>query len=264
MKAASVHGAGDVFAKISRRVGRRAQYGPWTSLGIATLSVLVGMLSLEDIFSGSSESSSVIEVAGERLDFFEEDDEAADNCELEEDFREIITRGKNFLLPWPGLIVATLLARDRCCRKGTCIDASLLCRETVAVSPMCLSPCGLPSRRAPPTTVPLAMDALFNDACAAPGGLLGDCRGCRFPRAAVETHRCRWCCRLPVLHSSRATEIVQRCVVSRCQQPARGSPVCDEPRETDGFDPCVSSEDEASGRVVVEAGEELRLPRDWA
>lgn len=45
MNAASVHGASDVFAKISRKFGLRGQYGPCTALvfGIATESGLEGI-----------------------------------------------------------------------------------------------------------------------------------------------------------------------------------------------------------------------------
>lgn len=44
MKAASVHGASEVFANISLRIGLRGQYGPCTPLafGIATESGLDG------------------------------------------------------------------------------------------------------------------------------------------------------------------------------------------------------------------------------
>lgn len=79
--------------------------------------------------SSSSASHSVSADAGDREDFREEDADdvvdAVDNCD--EDFLEIITRGKwFFLLLRPGPVVATLLAaKHSCCRKGWCIDASL-------------------------------------------------------------------------------------------------------------------------------------------
>jgi len=79
--------------------------------------------------SCSSVSKSDTDVPADEADFLEKVEEVVDSWE--EDFRDIITRGKNFLvLLRPGLIVATLPAEHSCCRKGSCIDASLLCGET--------------------------------------------------------------------------------------------------------------------------------------
>jgi len=65
----------------------------------------------------------------DEADFLENVEEVVDSWE--EDFRDIITRRKSFLaLLRPGLIVATLPAKHSCCRKGGCIEASLLCGET--------------------------------------------------------------------------------------------------------------------------------------
>ena len=116
MNAANVHGAGDVLANISRRPGLRGQYGPCTSVGIATLRGRVGgEFSADDIFP-FSQSHSPIDVADE-VDFVEDEEEVVDKDEA---FR-IITRGRNFLLvvPRPGPMVATLLAENNCCRKGS-------------------------------------------------------------------------------------------------------------------------------------------------
>jgi hypothetical protein len=132
MKAASVQGAGEVFAKISRNPGLRTQYGPCTSFGIATLSGRVGGDSSADMISLSSLllSHSVTDDAGDAPDLVEEEEEKVDSCE--EDLREIITRGRScFLLLRPPLpprsIVTTLLAKHSRCRKGSWMDATLPC-----------------------------------------------------------------------------------------------------------------------------------------
>jgi hypothetical protein len=79
-------------------------------LGIATLSGRVGGDSSADMVSFSSLSHSVTDDVGEAPDFVEEEEEKVDSCE--EDFREIITRGRSFLLLRPGPIVITLPAKN--------------------------------------------------------------------------------------------------------------------------------------------------------
>jgi len=97
------------------------------------------MYSSADMVS-SSASHSVSAEAGDSEDFLDEEVEEFDDVDsCEDDLREIITYGKLFLLPRPEPVVATLLAaRHNCCRKGSCIDASLLSSETEPVSPLCV------------------------------------------------------------------------------------------------------------------------------
>jgi hypothetical protein len=116
MNAVSVHGEGDVFAKISRSLGRRRQYGPAAdrASGIATLSagcVLcawtgAGMYSSGAIlFSSTSSSSNKTEGA------FNEDaleEVLIEDCvsERKDELRTAVTFGRNALrresrVAWP-------------------------------------------------------------------------------------------------------------------------------------------------------------------
>lgn len=82
MKAARVHGASEVLARISLRFGLRGQYGPCTAFdfGIATDSGLVDSKSSCDIDFVSSMSASQPELAertegGVRVDFPESEED---------------------------------------------------------------------------------------------------------------------------------------------------------------------------------------------
>lgn len=97
MNAASVHGGGDVLARISLRFGLRGQYGPWAPIcGIATESGRdAGEWSSEDIASSSSASQSSVMCEG---GFFREElvedevvEEEVEEVKLDEGFLAIIT-----------------------------------------------------------------------------------------------------------------------------------------------------------------------------
>jgi len=98
--------------------------------------------------SSSSASHSVRADAGDAADLREEDvlEEVEDSWE--DDFREIITRGRVFWLRLGTVECASLLAATHhCCRKGRRIDASLEGGEVVVQSR-----CFLPA---------LALDVVF-------------------------------------------------------------------------------------------------------
>lgn len=134
MKAANVHGAGEVFASISLRFGLRGQYGPCTplTLGIATLSGREGMYSSGSMVlsSLSASQSSASAEAGCTEDLREEVVELVVGAD---DFLLTITCVRTFLR-LESLEAAPLPAAMSCRRKGCCIEASLLYGETIRVS----------------------------------------------------------------------------------------------------------------------------------
>ena len=103
MKAVNVHGEADVLASISFRLGLRGQYGPWMipAVGTAMLSGCNGRCSV-DMASSPSASHSVCAEGKNSEDLLEEaieeELELVDTVDnRDDDFRDTITRGKNFL-----------------------------------------------------------------------------------------------------------------------------------------------------------------------
>ena len=80
-----------------------------------------------------------------REDLLEEAVELVETVDMvdnrDEDFRDIITRGKNFRKPCSGSVCAAScsVATYSECREGSCVDASLLRSETGSVSSCILS-----------------------------------------------------------------------------------------------------------------------------
>ena len=98
-----------------------------------------------------SASHSVSADAGDAADFLE-DVVVEEIVDSPDDFREIITRGKDCCLRRGPVEAASLPAtKYSCCRKGSCIDASLVWSETAVQSHRCeslaltLRECGFPA-----------------------------------------------------------------------------------------------------------------------
>lgn len=98
IKAVNVHGAGAVFAKISRRFGRLGQHGPsrFGSLGITTLRGL-DLDSSIDMAPSSSASQSPTEEQGDLL-------ECTESIEYDEVFRAVITFSQKLALRLPSVL----------------------------------------------------------------------------------------------------------------------------------------------------------------
>lgn len=126
MKAASVHGGGDVFASISVRFGLLGQYGPCApfTLGIITLNGREGLYSSDDIGPSSSASQSHRDGG-----VFSESDEEVELLDIDEAFLVIITLLQKVLRVSPGVEALLRLCKPAekfsWCRSCVCRDASL-------------------------------------------------------------------------------------------------------------------------------------------